>query len=120
MDEEKSFDEYDETDWRKWRGKMKLVYVSVVGREATVEYGGEARRVRMCALLEGPNGWYLECHCHNAGATRTFAVSSIGAVTADDGIRFADFHEWMVHRATISPSVADQMGLRIPAPEERR
>lgn len=114
-------DEQEELDWRKWRAELKFVPVIVDKHEVTIGWGdGGERRVRFVALLSGPNGWYVETHCYEAGQRRTFNLANIGAVTTADGVKFENFHEWMVNRATIAPAVADELAIRLPPKDQRR
>lgn len=110
----------EELEWRKWRAELKFVPVIVDGHEVTIDHGGKTRPVRLIALLAGSRGWYVECQCHTAGERRTFAVDNIGSITTEDGVKFEHFHDWMLHRATIAPAVADEMGIIQPPKSERR
>lgn len=112
----------EELEWRKWRNSLKLVPIVIQGMELWIKHGSEDADVLMVAeaILDGPNGTYVDGFCPALNDRRTWAIPRIERVKTVDGVVFENFWEWVVNRVRIAPIVADDMGFRVPPESERR
>ena len=110
----------EELEWQRWRATLTMIPIHVNGQTVTVKHGESSYLMQIESILASERNWCLDGFCPDLSDRRTFSTNRIESVTTADAVEFLSVTEWLVHRIKIAPSVADDLGLRIPPVAERR
>ncbi|MBS7669332.1 hypothetical protein [Croceicoccus gelatinilyticus] len=114
--------EDDELYWRKWRNSLKLIPIHIQGQQITIihDRAAQPEELEATCILSGPNGVYLDGYTTDDRTRRVYEIRRVSSITTSDGVAFDSVVEWLAHRATIAPVVADDMGIMLPDEKDRR